>query len=614
MRTKLHGTMTRERIRPARLALAGFLLVALVAVMASPAPPAFAAAAGSRAPRDPTDLVAAAPTIPQLIGQKLMVAMRGTTPDAGILDRVRNGEIGGVILFGANITSARQLALLTEDLRQAAAAGGQPPPLIAVDQEGGLVKRIGWAPPTLSPPQMGALGSVTTAREQGTATGIVLACAGIIHDLAPVADVPSSTSSFMYQEGRTWSFDPSVTATLSDAFATGLRAGGTVATMKHFPGIGRATKDTDLNVVTIGASADALAPGLRPYRRAIDHRIPMIMLSNATYLAYDRGHAAGWSHAISVGLLRDTLGFTGVSITDSLSGTAAARGLSPASLAIRAARAGTDMILLTGPESESEAAYASLVTAAQNGGIPLSRLRDSYDRILALKGKLASPPDDTTGPTLRRPSSRLYAGPKLGFRTTPVRSGWSANDPCGVSRYALQRQVNGGAWKEQAKGLASSIGQSLAFGATYRYRLKATDGAGNTSDWRYGRSFIARRTEQSSSHVRYRGTWHAAQSKYASGGSLVYSTTAGASAKFTFIGFSVSWVANRGPDRGSAAVYIDGSYRTTVNLHAAAADSRVIVFSARWLTAGEHTVYIVNNGTAGHPRIDVDAFVQLLPA
>src|SRR6187399_1322384 len=107
---------------------------------------------------------------------------------------------------------------------------------------------------------MGAKGSASTASAQGKATGRMLACAGINHDLAPVADVPSSTSSFMYLEGRTWSFDASLTATLSDAFATGLEADGALATMKHFPGIGMAPRTTESNVITITASKSALAP------------------------------------------------------------------------------------------------------------------------------------------------------------------------------------------------------------------------------------------------------------------------------------------------------------------------------------------------------------------
>jgi beta-N-acetylhexosaminidase len=192
----------------------------------------------------------------------------------------------------------------------------------------------------------------------------------------------------MYQQGRTFSFDAALTARLADAFASGLESAGVLATMKHFPGIGYATKNTDYYVDTITASRAALAPDLRPYERAIRHDIPLIMLSNATYTAYDGSNAAGWSHAIVVTLLRDDLGFTGVTITDSLDGTAHARGLSTKVLAVRAAKAGTDMILTTGSEATSRAVYATLLDDATNGAIPRSTLQASYDRIIALKAGL----------------------------------------------------------------------------------------------------------------------------------------------------------------------------------------------------------------------------------
>jgi beta-N-acetylhexosaminidase len=155
--------------------------------------------------------------------------------------------------------------------------------------------------------------------------------------------------------------------------------------MKHFPGIGYATRNTDSYVVRITASKAKLAAGLRPYRTAVVHSIPLIMLSNATYTAYDAVNGAGWSHAISVTLLRHDLGFKGVTITDSLDGTAHARGVATALLAVRAALAGTDMILTTGSEATSRGVYAKLLAAANSGAIPRATLIASYNRILALK-------------------------------------------------------------------------------------------------------------------------------------------------------------------------------------------------------------------------------------
>jgi hypothetical protein len=462
---------------------------------------------------------------------------------------------------------------------------------------------------------MGARGSTTTARAQGRSTARVLGCAGINHDLAPVADVPRSTASFMYQQGRTWSFDASVTTSMAAAFSTGLLANRVLPTMKHFPGIGLAARDTDTNVVTIAAPRSALAPGLRPYRRAVADEVPMIMLSNAAYPAFDgSGAAAGWSRPISLGLLRGQLGFTGISITDSLSGTAAARGVAASALAVRAARAGTDMVLLSGRELESKATFNSLLNAARDGRIPFSRLRASYGRILAAKARITAPPGDSTEPAVHAPASGLVAGGTLGASSTSVRTTWSASDACHIAGYGLRRQRGAGAWAAQRLpgGLATAVVQALPLNATFRYGARATDGAGNVSGWAGGAPFIARRTQQSGPGTTYQGRWQTDAIGSASGGSLAFSSVAGARMTFHFTGSSVAWVASRGPHLGSARIAIDGNQPRTINLHAAASRHRAIVFARRWAGNGEHTLTITNLGTAGHARIEVDAFIRLV--
>jgi len=332
--------------------------------------------------------VAPTPPLPQLIGQKLVVRMDGTRPSASLLARARRGQIGGVILHGFNFATASQLRSIAITLQQAAAAGGRPKLLIAVDQEGGPVKTVRWAPPTRSPQQMGASGSSATARTQGRLTGRALRNLGVNTDLAPVADVPASRSSFMERQGRTWSSSVSETTRLANAFAAGLADRRELAAVKHFPGLGLATRNTDEEVVRIDAPRSRLAPGLEPFRRAIAIRAPLVMLSNAVYDAYDRRNGAGWSSAIVTTLLRGELGYRGVTITDSLDGAAHARGVPTDPLAIRAAAAGTDLILVTGSEPASLSVYYSLVRAASDGRIGRAGLVASYKRIAALKNGL----------------------------------------------------------------------------------------------------------------------------------------------------------------------------------------------------------------------------------
>lgn len=590
-------------------------LLSIIGTVVAPLP----SVASQRRASRPEAYAAVAASVPvgALIGQKLVVAMHGTVPSDALLGRVQRGEVGGVILFGANVRTAGQLARITRRLRAAAAAGGQPPLLITTDQEGGSVKRLPWAPPTLSPPQMGAIGSTDTAFQQGMRTGHLLACAGLNGNLAPVADVPESTSSFLYQQGRTWSFDASLTASLSDAFASGLEAGADIPAMKHFPGLGFATRNTDDEVVTIDASADELDPGLRPYRRAIGHAIPMIMLSNASYPAYSESGAAGWSTAISLGLLRDTLGFEGVSITDSLNGTAAARGVSATDLAIRAAKAGTDMILLTGTESGSSSTYQALVAAANAGTIPHARLKASYDRILAMKAAFPAVVSDDTAPAdVAMKSPSLLAGTVLGGSSADVLSQWSASDDCGIASYDLRRRTGSGDFIPQPlpDATATSAAQPLQFGTRYAYSIAAVDGAGNKSAALVGMAFRMHRAQEDDADVTYTGDWDLGNDPDASGGAFAFSTTAHARASFSFTGFGIAWAAVRGPSHGSASVYLDGNLIAVVDLHASTHQERRIVFSHRWGQSGAHRITIINRGTSGHSHVSVDALLTLAPA
>jgi beta-N-acetylhexosaminidase len=231
-----------------------------------------------------------------------------------------------------------------------------------------------------------ASGGPTYTRSKGKLAGAALKALGVDVDLAPVGDVPSSTSSFMWLAQRTFGFTTASVNANANAFALGLRDGGELATMKHFPGIGRANQNTDNFVVSIPAGLGALeSADLVPYGPAIANGIPLIMLSNADYPELDPLHGAGWSYAIVKNLLRTQLGFRGVTITDSLTAAAHTRGLGPSTLAIQAAAAGTDFILVDSLESATSTVYSKLLAAAKAGTIPLARLQASYQRIVALK-------------------------------------------------------------------------------------------------------------------------------------------------------------------------------------------------------------------------------------
>ena len=329
----------------------------------------------------------AAPTTAQMVGQRMVVAFNGTTARAPLLARIRAGQIGGVILFSKNIRSAAQLRRLTARLQKAAKAAGRPRLVIATDQEGGLVRRLPWAPPKASAQELGAT-SAAHIQAVGHRAGTALRAAGVNLDLAPVADVPSSPANFLQAQRRAFSTSRFAVATDTAAFAQGLEAGRVEPAYKHFPGLGRAgAVSTDEGLVEIGASRRQITRGLLPYQVARRRSLhPVVMLSTAVYPAYSP-RAAAWSKAIAGTLLRRDLGFKGATITDSLTTAAAVRRTSVSVLAVKSAKVGVDLLLVTGPASTSRAAYAAVLREARSGAIRLASLKASYARILKLKSR-----------------------------------------------------------------------------------------------------------------------------------------------------------------------------------------------------------------------------------
>jgi hypothetical protein len=179
--------------------------------------------------------------------------------------------------------------------------------------------------------------------------------------------------------------------------------------------------------------------------------------------------------------------------------------------------------------------------------------------------------------------------------------------------YQLQVQRNGGAWSSVRLASAKSRSATLTLktGSEYRFRLRLRTPPSNWSRWAYSAPVKANRHQENSSLVKYSGSWRRVASGEAAGGYVRKTTARGASATFTFTGRAVAWVAPLSRSRGSARVYVDGVHRTTVSLYSSSVRTRRVVFRASWAAKGAHTIEIRGLGTAGHPRVDIDAFVVL---
>jgi hypothetical protein len=219
---------------------------------------------------------------------------------------------------------------------------------------------------------------------------------------------------------------------------------------------------------------------------------------------------------------------------------------------------------------------------------------------------------DAVAPTAGgAPVQRFVTGAGSGI---PVRLTWTAGSDTGgsgLAGYILQRKIDTGAFATIAHPASTSASVVLRAGHTYRFRVAAIDGAGNTSGFLAGPAFRAVLDQESNTAIHYSRGWVLASSSAYEGGHARYTTASLASATFTFTGRNVAWVTLRNASQGRAKVYVDGHLVTTVNLFSAVSMPRQIVFTRTWSSSGSHTVRIVGLATAGHPRVTVDAFLVL---
>ena len=181
------------------------------------------------------------------------------------------------------------------------------------------MKRLKQGPPDVSPADLGKSGDENQSKDQGQKTGSYLTGLGVNVDLAPVLDVskPQTADSI---KSRTFGSDPRWSRRWAVAFAEGLQDGGAVATAKHFPGLGRATVNTDDRPTSIAATSDELQADLEPFKAAIAAGVKMVMVSTASYPTLGAKKPAAFSPTIVKNILRGQFGFDGVVITDDLEG------------------------------------------------------------------------------------------------------------------------------------------------------------------------------------------------------------------------------------------------------------------------------------------------------
>ncbi len=372
------GRRSRHRDLPARVRRRQATVVGVIALVLVVGLIALVSGGGDGGEEEPL-------ATKRLVGQTIVARLGKAAPDRELIRRARKGQIGGVIVEG---TKPQVVQAGVSQLQDAARAGGNPPLLVMIDQEGGPVKRLEGGPPESTPRELGAAGDADASREEGESTAAFLSALGVNADLAPVLDVPQPQTDRTISS-RTFSDDPGVVAEVGVAFAEGLQDGGVLATAKHFPGLGRATQSTDEQPVSVAATAEDLEADLEPFREAIDAGIAMVMVSTASYPTLGSRKQAAFSPAIVQGLLREELGFEGVVITDDLEAPAVTSVTTPGLAAQNALEAGDDLLLFAGGDRGSTRAFGSLVAQLKQGDLDRSTVEAAYDRIAALKETLS---------------------------------------------------------------------------------------------------------------------------------------------------------------------------------------------------------------------------------
>jgi beta-N-acetylhexosaminidase len=321
-------------------------------------------------------------SVGDMVGQMFVVSVGGTQPDYYIEKMVRKRNIGGVILFGHNMKSERQVEAMTSSLQQLSMQTEPAVPLfVAVDQEGGDIASAPWVAPQPAAAEVGSRKDPGEAHEIAATMGRQLLQAGINTNFAPVVDTGFGAAI----GNRSYGEDPKLVARMGAAAVEGFEEAGVISAAKHFPNHGLATSDSHVSLPVIRHDAKTLRThDLPPFEAAIEAGVPMVMVGHLVYPTIDPHNPASLSRD-TISMLRGDLGFDGVVVTDDLAMAGAKSEGTPAEAAIRAVQAGADLLILSSPPQQQADAYDAVVGAVKSGEIPRSRIQKSVERLLTVK-------------------------------------------------------------------------------------------------------------------------------------------------------------------------------------------------------------------------------------
>ncbi len=315
------------------------------------------------------------------VAQVFALGFEGTDPSAEITRRLRRLDLGAVMIERDNYVDRAQLAALAGSLTETARRARHVTPFVLASQEGGELNALPGLPPARPPAD---IASAAEAGAEALAAGRALRELGVTGVLGPVVDVGLQSGAAL--GARLYSDEPEEVAAYARRSVNAYRRARVFSSAAHLPGLGGADQSTQDGPATVGLELDELRQrDLIPFEAAIAAGVPGVTLAHALYPSSDFTVPASLSRAVATRLLRDELGFEGVALTDDLADPAISALYTLPDAAVEALRAGADMLLVSGPAGDQQAAYAAVLQAVRSGRIPRARLEQAVARILSVK-------------------------------------------------------------------------------------------------------------------------------------------------------------------------------------------------------------------------------------
>jgi beta-N-acetylhexosaminidase len=315
------------------------------------------------------------------VAQLFAVGFEGTDASADIVGRLRRLDLGAVLIARQNYADETQLTALTDALNATARRARHFPPFVLTSQEGGELNSLPGLPPSAPP---AGLASASQAGAEALASGRALRRLGVTGVLGPDIDVGLGSGSALGE--RVYSDDPEEVAAYARSTVEAYRSSRVFSSAAHLPGLGAADQSTQDGPASVGLELDQLHErDLIPFEAAIGAGVPGVTLAHALYPFSDFTVPASLSPAVATRLLRDELGFEGVALTDDLADPAITALYTVPDAAVEAVRAGADMLVISGPAGDQQAAYVAILHAVRSGRVSRARLDRAVGRILSVK-------------------------------------------------------------------------------------------------------------------------------------------------------------------------------------------------------------------------------------